>query len=76
MMWVYYSATVFIIGAALIRGLEDHRKPRLTPSPAPAYNPASSAAATHHKGDAARLARGGPPVDSPIRLTTLSHGAG
>jgi membrane protein len=25
MMWVYYSATVFIIGAALIRGLEDHR---------------------------------------------------
>ena len=25
MMWVYYSATVFIIGAALIRGLEEHR---------------------------------------------------
>ena len=25
MMWVYYSAIVFIIGAALIRGLEEHR---------------------------------------------------
>jgi membrane protein len=25
MMWVYYSATVFILGAALIRGLEEHR---------------------------------------------------
>ena len=25
MMWVYYSATVFIIGAGLIRGLEEHR---------------------------------------------------
>ena len=25
MMWVYYSAMVFIIGAALIRGLEEHR---------------------------------------------------
>ena len=25
MMWVYYSATVFIIGAALIRGLEERR---------------------------------------------------
>jgi membrane protein len=25
MMWVYYSAIVFILGAALIRGLEDHR---------------------------------------------------
>jgi membrane protein len=25
MMWVYYSATVFILGAALIRGLEERR---------------------------------------------------
>jgi membrane protein len=25
MMWVYYTATVFIFGAALIRGLEEHR---------------------------------------------------
>jgi membrane protein len=25
MMWVYYSAIVFILGAALIRGLEEHR---------------------------------------------------
>jgi membrane protein len=25
MMWVYYSATVFIVGAAFIRGLEEHR---------------------------------------------------
>jgi membrane protein len=25
MMWVYYSATVFIVGAALIRGLEERR---------------------------------------------------
>jgi membrane protein len=25
MMWVYYSSTVFILGAALIRGLEEHR---------------------------------------------------
>jgi membrane protein len=25
MMWVYYSATVFILGAAFIRGLEEHR---------------------------------------------------
>jgi membrane protein len=25
MMWVYYSATVFILGAAFVRGLEEHR---------------------------------------------------
>src|SRR5262249_50060742 len=25
MMWVYYSALVFILGATLIRGLEEHR---------------------------------------------------
>jgi membrane protein len=25
MMWVYYSAIVFILGATLIRGLEEHR---------------------------------------------------
>ena len=25
MMWVYYSSTVFILGAAFIRGLEEHR---------------------------------------------------